>query len=234
MGWADDAGAEVQARMIISVEHVEDLIPPELIRALGIDAVLDCLSRGLTLAEWHARESAVTASGTIRAVAFDSLRSVDTSQYVLYRTRRFGRALHGLCERLARTPLTPPAVNYRLFKDPLGPIQIAEALTAAGGAADGATTGGADDHLLFLTAELLLSVAHATREMVQLADPKTRKWLRKLVGKATGELETRITSCRLTLGPGLAANMNSYVAHVLERVVTLHGPRVAVGVPDAS
>ena len=230
VGWTDEAGAECQARLPVSAESMADLLPPDAIRALGIDAVFDCLTRGLGLAEWHARRAATPAAGTTGHAGADSLRSVDTSRYVLYRTRQFGRAVHGLCERLERTPLTPAAVAYRLFTDPLGPVALAGAITAPAHAAGG-TPAADDEHRLFLAAELLLAVGHVTREMVRRADPPTKKWLRAEVARAVGDLTARVNACRERLGSG-PPNLETYVTRVLDRVATLHGPPAA-GVSDA-
>jgi hypothetical protein len=221
--WKDDEGQSRQARLIVSIESKDDLVTAEQFRALGVDAMIDCLVHGRSLAEWLERESNRKAFGFGLNEALDSLRSVDTSGYLLYQVRRFGRATAGLCERLERVVLLPTAVRYRLFKDPLGPISLAEALTNVNGNHTGSFATLSDEHRLFLLAELLLSVAQSSARTLKQSDKKTRKWLKELVREAIGVLAMKVSFSRERLGPTLPTNMGQYVSAALKEATDLIG-----------
>src|SRR5262249_39708822 len=163
-------------------------VASEHFKTIGVDAMIDCLVHGRSLADWQERQLNRKARGVGLNEGLDSLQSIDTSGYMLYQVRRFGRAMSGLCERLERVVLLPAAVRYRLLKDPLGPISLAEALTNLTGSNTGFLAALTDEHRLFLLAELLLAVAHTTRRMLKQADRKTRKWLKELVQESLGTI----------------------------------------------
>lgn len=230
--WTDDEGQSRQARLIVSITSKDDLVASEQFRAFGVDAMIDCLVHGRSLAEWQERQANKKALGSGLSEALDSLRAVDTSGYLLYQVRRFGRAMSGLCERLERVVLLPTAVRYRLFKDPLGPIALAEALTKGQGGHAGSMAALSDEHRLFLLAELLLSVAHTSRRLLKQADKKSRKWLKELVREALGTLAAEVSSQRESLGDRLPANMSAYATAALNEASDLIGP-LSTEVPHA-
>lgn len=220
--WKDDSGQVRQAQIIVSIESKDDLVASEQFRGFGVDAMIDCLVHGRSLAEWQERQTNRATLGIGRNEALDSLRFVDTSGYLLYQVRRFGRAMSGLCERLERVVLLPTAVRYRLFKDPLGPISLGEALTNINGSTSSFSTL-SDEHRLFLLTELLLSVARTTDRMLKQTDKKTRKWLKELVGEAIAVLAAQVSSRRETLGSTLASNMGQYVSAAMMEATNLVG-----------
>lgn len=222
--WTDDEGQSRQARLIVSIASKDDLVASEQFRAFGVDAMIDCLVHGRTLAEWQERQANKKALGSGLNEALDSLRAVDTSGYLLYQVRRFGRAMSGLCERLERVVLLPAAVRYRMFKDPLGPIAVAEALTKGQQSNAGSFAALSDEHRLFLVTELLLSVAHTSRRLLKQADKKSRKWLRELIREAVGLLATQVSSRKENLGDTLPANMAAYASAALNEASDLIGP----------
>jgi len=122
---------------------------------------------------------------------------------------------------MERVVLVPAAVRYRLFNDPLGPLSLAQALTASDSAGTLATMSG--EHRLFLLTELLLSVAQSTRRMVKASDKKSRKWLKELIQEAITNLATQIASRRDELGASVAANLAQYVSEVLKETADLAG-----------
>lgn len=223
--WTDSEDQVRQARLIVSVESKDDLVPTELFKGFGVDAMIECLIRGQSLAEWQERHRDRKGLGPGMNAALDSLRSIDTSEYVLYRVRLFGRALTGLCERLEMTALLPTAMRYRLFKDPLGPLAVAKALTTS---SSSTTTQSfvalSQDHRLFLLAELLLIVAHATNRLLGQADTKTKKWLAPLVHEAVADFTRRVSGIRDGIGPQLPMNMDTYIRQVLDQAASLVGP----------
>src|SRR5262249_14633057 len=94
----------------------------------GPDAIIDCLISGKSPAEWLEQRQDTRRTPVKEARLLDSLRAVDASGYLLYRVRRFGRALAGLGARLERTAPFPVAPCYRLFRDPFGPVALAQAI----------------------------------------------------------------------------------------------------------
>ena len=221
--WQNDEGQPRQARLIVSIASKDDLVTAEHFRALGVDAMIDCLVHGRSLAEWQERQSNRKALGSGLNEALDSLRSVDTSGYLLYQVRQFGRAMSGLCERLERVVLLPTAVRYRLFKDPLGPISLSDALTNINDNIAGSFAALSDEHRLFLLAELLLSVAHTSRRTLKQSDKKTRKWLKELVREAIGLLATKVSLRKEMLGATLPTNMGHYVSAAMKEATDLVG-----------
>jgi hypothetical protein len=169
--WLDEDGVMQSATLPVHVETEEDLLPPEEFRSLTADAILDCLLSGREPAEWvEALDQRQAARQTNAAPGeIDSLRAVDTSGYVLYRTRRLGAALTALGERLVRTVRTRDAMTYRLRQDPLGPLMLAETLIREWQESSEQNRGNADDLavLLFNLAEIKLMLAHVGRTLTE-------------------------------------------------------------------
>jgi phosphatidylserine/phosphatidylglycerophosphate/cardiolipin synthase-like enzyme len=222
VAWIDDTGQARQAQIIVSIESKDDLVASEQFRAFGVDAMIDCLVHGRSLAEWQERQINRRTLGIGLNEALDSLRSVDTSGYLLYQVRRFGRALSGLCERLERVVLLPTAVRYRLFRDPLGPISLGNALMNISGSTSSLSTL-SDEHRLFLLTELLLSVARTTHQMLKQTDKKTRKWLKEVVREAIAVLAGQVSSRREALASTLASNMEQYLSAAMTEATDLVG-----------
>ena len=230
--WTDDEGQSRQARLIVSIASKDDLVASQQFRAFGVDAMIDCLVYGRSLAEWQDRQANRKTSDNLLSEPLDSLRAVDTSGYLLYQVRRFGRAMSGLCDRLERVLLSPTAVRYRLFRDPLGPIALAQALTQGQQGHSGSLAALSDEHRLFLLAELLLSVAQSSRRLLKLADRKSRKWLTELIREAVGLLATQVLARTESLRDTLPANMAAYVAAVLKEASDVPDP-IPAEVPHA-
>lgn len=160
VSWVDDDNTRQEGFLAVAVkDRDKDLLPPEEFRSLSVDGIIDCLLSGRTPAEWvqkHGLRRKRTPSGD---AAIDSLRAVDTSKYVMYRMRRFGKALAAMADRIARTNLTTEAIRYKLMRDPLGPVHLAETISA--------NTDGGDGGELFAMAEIVLSLGHAGKHLRQ-------------------------------------------------------------------
>lgn len=219
--WQDFEQQTQQARLIVSIESKDDLVASQHFAALGVDAMIDCLIHGRSLSEWQDRQLNRKTLGVGLNEALDSLRSVDTSSYTLYQVRRFGRAMSGMCKRIERVVLVPAAVRYRLFTDPLGPLALAQALTAPGCHGSLATMSG--EHKLFLLTELLFSVAQSTRRMLNASDKESRGWLQELIQEAITILATQVASRRDELGGSVAENLSQYIAEVLKEASCVAG-----------
>ena len=161
IAWKDDRGAVLQATLPTLVADEGELLAPEELRALGSDGILDCLLSGRDPIEWaDARGNRRTSQTTD---PLDALKTIDTSSYTLYRTRRLGRALAALSRRLLSTLRTPAAIRHRLERDPVGPLMLADALVR-----EAKASGGESSATAFGLAELSLCVAHVGARV----DPK--------------------------------------------------------------
>jgi hypothetical protein len=129
--------------------HVDDrkhLLPTEALGSLTAEGILTCILSGCSTAEWVDRELARKNKGGEHKPGdplLDPHRFHDPSGLALYRVRRLGRALAAMAQRLVRTVRTPEAVEYQLFRHPLGPVRLANALVSeSDGAASGEPAGG--------------------------------------------------------------------------------------------
>lgn len=202
VGWTDKDATRQEGFLAVAVENRDaDLLPPEEFRGLSVDGIIDCLLSGRTPAEWVEKQDARRKRNTSTDAAIESLRAVDTSNYVLYRVRRFGRALAAMADRIARTSPTPDAIRYRLLRDPLGPVHLAETLSSSenghnGGPAAAAETG----YQLYAMAEMLLSVGHVGRQ-VRRACGRDGKWALPLFREARERISAVIQRIRERSGP---------------------------------
>lgn len=206
LAWRDDTGATRSGTLPVHVENGEDLLPPEEFRALTASVILECLLSGREPAEWvealeRRRE---VGHGPAAVGELDALRAVDTTGYVLYRTRRLGAALAALGERLLRTVRTRDAVTYRLRQDPLGPRMLAEALVREWQDASEGDEARAMDPaaVLFGLAEINLVLAHVARRLAEAH-------LRPLFREAVEEIDRTCTGIASGFPP--AANLKNYL-----------------------
>jgi hypothetical protein len=206
--WRDEEGTMQHAILAVHVESAEDLLPPEEFRSLTSDGILQCLLTGRDLAEWvevlEWQQTTAQTNATPREL--DSLLAIETSGYVLYRTRRLGQALAALGERLVGTVRMRDAMAYRLGQDPLGPLMLAKALVREWQEASKQSAPSVDDPavLLFSLAEINLMVAHVARRV-------TESHLRPLFRTSIEELDglCKEVASGYTLPPNLAAYLRA-------------------------
>lgn len=219
--WRDEDGAMQSGSLPVHVESGEDLLPPEEFRSLTASGILECLVSGREAAEWmealERQQEAGKRSVVVREL--DALRAVDTSSYVLYRTRRLGAALAALGERLLRTVRTRDALSYRLRQDPLGPLMLAEALVREWQEASERNDFAAEDSspILFGLAEINLVLAHVARRLAEAH-------LRPLFREAVEEID------RMCAGPASSCppppNLEAYLEAVRGKCHNLFEGRV--------
>jgi len=106
-------------------------------------------------------------------------------------------------------------------------MALANALTNGNRSMAGTLATLCDEHRLFLLAELVLSVAHASRRLLKRADKKSRKWLKELVGEAIGTLAEQVSSRQRLLEATLSQNLSAYVAAALQESSKLITPRTS-------
>lgn len=207
--WRDEEGAMQSATLPVHVESRDDLLPPAEFRSLTADGILECLLSGREPAEWVEALERRQASGQVKASPreLDSLRAVDTSGYILYRTRRLGAALAALGERLLRTVRTRDAMAYRLRQDPLGPRMLAEALVREWQEVSKENGARADDPaaLLFGLAEINLMLAHVARRVAEAH-------LRPLFRETVEDIERHCAE--ITSGFAPPSNLKDYLKAV--------------------
>lgn len=221
VSWTDKDAARQEAFLAVAVaDRDTDLLPPEEFRGLSVDGIIDCLLSGRNPAEWIEKQDARRKRNTTTDAAIESLRAVDTSNYVLYRVRRFGRALAAMADRIARTSPTPDAIRYRLLRDPLGPVHLAEALSSSGnGHEDGRPSGVETGYQLYVLAEILLSVGyvgtHVRRSCGRVGD-----WVIKLFQEARERIRAVIQRIREQSAP-LPEDMSRYLEASLSQSARL-------------
>lgn len=202
VGWTDKDATRQEGFLAVAVEDRDtDLLPPEEFRGLSVDGIIECLLSGRTSAEWVDWQYAQRKRNTSTDAAIESLRAVDTSNYMLYRVRRFGRALAAMADRIARTSPTPDAIRYRLLRDPLGPVHLAETLSSSRNGHDrGQTSAAETGYQLYALAEIMLSVGHVGQH-VRRAGGRDGKWAIPLFLEARERIRTVIQRVRDQSGP---------------------------------
>lgn len=217
--WTDDAGRTQQARLGVCVDNRAEMPPPGEYRQLGANAIIECLLSGLSPVQWFDRQQR-RRQGSANDASIESLRAVDTSGYLLYRVRQFGRALAGMSERILRTVPQPDAIRYRLLQDPFGPVPFAASLLAS--AADRTQTwccGLEPEHRVFLLAEVLLTVTYVRRRLMKGSRKPERKKLASPFDDAESQLLGMLDEQLHGFGAGLPGNLAEYVASVRSRAV---------------
>lgn len=123
---------------------------------MTVSSIVDCLIAGKELSDIIMdREGVLPGSDKTRY----SPPVQDTSKYLLYRIRRLGYALGMLGDRVLKAARTEDAISYRLMHDPMGPLQLADALIREHEASSPAE--GEVEALVFALCEIMLIVAHA-------------------------------------------------------------------------
>jgi hypothetical protein len=164
--WSDDT-QELRATWTANVEDRGALPPPEELRNLPVELLLDALSstRPLPIAfeqELRRRERG-DGDGDGRT-ELDPLKRFNDRGLLLQRTRRVSLALWRLQERLERRTSSIDALQWRL-NGPFGPVAIADGLLAASAEL-------VPGEPQFLLAELALTVAAVDWASVAPSVPK--------------------------------------------------------------
>jgi hypothetical protein len=137
----------------VNVASSKDLPPPEELKDLPLDVLIDILTSARPLHEalrsYLKRKNILSKDGSTESVfVVDPHKRVDTSGFLLQRTRRFSLALTGLRSRLERPVPTEECLQWRIY-GPVGVIAIATALDSKDRS---------NDEKSFLIAELALEL----------------------------------------------------------------------------
>jgi hypothetical protein len=133
--WWDAGGATHVAPWPVNVRDLRRLPPPDELRNLSLDTLIEILGSRLPLHEAvdRARRLALMAGSEATdgiPVDIDPHRRVKTETFLLQRTRRVAKALERLVENLNRPIVHPEALEWRL-RGPVGPLALAQALVGA-------------------------------------------------------------------------------------------------------
>jgi hypothetical protein len=163
VNWVDRENGRHEGFLSVGVRDRDaDLLPPEEFRGLTLDGIIECLLSGRTPAEWVERQKHRKTKGHIKPQReIESLKAVDTTNYLLYRMKRLGKALAAMSERIVVTALTPDAIRYKLLRDPLGPIHLAKTLCSQDTNGSERDMISEDSFRLYALAEIALSVGYA-------------------------------------------------------------------------
>lgn len=215
LDWRDEHGVALSGILPVHVENMDELLAPEEFRSLTSRDILNCLISGKEPAEWvdaieKRRELSDPVSKPERE--HDPLQSVDTSGYLLYRTRRFGTALTALGERLFRTVRSPDAISYRLRQDPLGPRALAVSLVQEWRGAPDRAQADEEINVIFSLTEINLTLAYVAQRVAEAP-------LRKLFGEVLQEIDgMRREILALRIPP---ENLQKYLREVARKQVEL-------------
>jgi phosphatidylserine/phosphatidylglycerophosphate/cardiolipin synthase-like enzyme len=231
--WDDAEGSRRQAKLAVCAESKDALLPPGEFRALGADAILECLISGKSPSQWFDQQQNALRKSSPSDAAVESLRSVDTSGYLLYRVRQFGRALGGMGDRILGTSPYPDAIRYRLLKDPFGPLSLAKTVAAVGSSGEEASEASAGnraqpqaggwcaclgpEHRLFLLAEILLTVEHLRKQMSRRTRGKERSQAMAQFDDAERQLIDLLNHTVACCGEDLPENLRAYLVAVKEQ-----------------
>lgn len=217
--WVDGDGQWHPAKLGVCAESPESLLPPSEFRELGAEAIIDCLISGKSPSQWFDQRQRAMIRDVSNSAAIESLRAIETSGYLFYRVRRFGRALAAMRERIAATPPRPDAICYRLLLDPFGPVPLAlKLLDAADETAVAASARLDAEHRVFLVAELLLTVGLLRARFYQATRGKNRDCLAALFREAERKLEELVEADGGCLAAALPDNLKRYVTAIRDRI----------------
>lgn len=129
--WVTWYGVEGMAWWPVNVESSTDLPPPDELKELPLEILINLLTSARPLHEVlrrylrkHNRVRTVIDDGSKDV---DPHKRVDTSEFILQRTRRFSWALNSLGKRLERPVPTEECLNWRIH-GPVGVVAVANAL----------------------------------------------------------------------------------------------------------
>jgi len=117
----------------VNVESGHSLPPPAELRDLPLDMLIEILTSARPLhqvvAEWR-RRSPIPDLDSVGVTPLDPHKRVDTSQFLLQRTRRVSAGLSALRERLERPTASEQVLHWRL-QGPIGVRALALAIEKA-------------------------------------------------------------------------------------------------------
>jgi hypothetical protein len=120
------SGAEYAADWPVNIAEMAHLPPPEELRNLKLEELIEILSSTRPLHVAAAQVLRKRAKHTAGDIQLDPHKRVNTETFLLRRTKRVAIALERLRQRLERPVMNVEALDWRL-RGPVGPIAIAAA-----------------------------------------------------------------------------------------------------------
>ncbi len=205
--WAKWKASEGRAWLPVNIASTASLPPPQELKDLPLDVLINILtsSRPLhrVLQEYLKRKKQASHGAGGPPSPTDPHKRVDTSQFLLQRTRRVSWALNALRDRIERPVATEECLQWRLH-GPVGVMALADAL---------ARERGSKEEQAFLLSELALELARATPRDMRGCMP---------VHRVKSELRTLILELKAQIpSDGLDdfGNLREYVDSVFESIV---------------
>lgn len=134
--WWDAHDQAQTAQWPVNVTDPSRLPPPDDLRNLSLETLIEILGSRLPLHEAVARAKQRGALVGLEATdvrpEIDPLKRVQTETFLLQRTRRVAKAIEHLIENLNRPVVHEDALLWRL-RGPVGPLALARALAEAAG-----------------------------------------------------------------------------------------------------
>jgi hypothetical protein len=190
----------------VNVVDSAALPPPDELKNIPLEVLINILTSAkplhLAIAAWLRRKKA--SDPTTGAQAIDPHKRVDTSAFLLQRTRRVSWALSALRERLERPVYSQESLTWRL-RGPVGAVALAQAI---GGEAR------SEAERCFLLTELCLDLARVRPQVGpgSLSKQRVQAALQELIREIHAGLSPAALSTDPTLG--------SYVAKAFAEVLT--------------
>ena len=198
--WVEWDGKPQRAWWPVNVAGISVLPTPEDLRDLPLEVLINILTSARplhrVLADYLKRRR--TSAGVGGGLVLDPHKRVDTSQFLLQRTRRVSAALKALASRLARPVATEESLHWRL-RGPVGVEAVAKAILKDAVANDcGAMQS-------FLIAELALELSQVQPQTAIGALPVRR--VKQEITALVGQLRERFGGGTTNV-PG---NLSQYV-----------------------
>ena len=168
-----------------AIEDVSHLPPPEELASMTLEDLLRVFTDNMsmrTMLERLAKRSADVPDekSSSNLPELDPHKRVDTSAFMLQRTRRFSYAMEGLKRRLSRPFFTQKQLHWHLT-GPIGPLALAKALIHEHPVAD---------EVGFLLAELALELSEVQVQGQEGALPAST--VREAFNKVLKELKRHV------------------------------------------
>lgn len=207
--WAPPSGLELRwtsngvgcsAWLPVCAADTKDLPPPEDLRHLPLELLIEVLTAARPLAQvvsaYLARRK---ASGGSDGPQIDPHKRVDVSGYLIPRTRRISIALRALRQRLEEPCATKESLGWRL-KGPFGAKAVLEAIERESKS---------EEERSFFTAELCLELAGAQPKEIDGSLPagEVREAILGFVGEQADQVERNLHE--------VGAGLKDYVAAAL-------------------
>jgi hypothetical protein len=203
--WQTEEGQIASAIWPVNVTEPGQLLPPEDLRHLSLDTLVEILVSPGPLHEAVLRTKRRQAGGDGSeggAPELDPLRRVRTETFLLQRTRRVAKAVEHLVERLSRPVMHVEALRWRLA-GPVGPVALAQALEREARSPGEAA---------FLLVEILLALRRIVIPRVAVGVPAEK--VRAEVGAVRVQIEALLQG-RLAQDGQVPPPLAAYVARAL-------------------